>query len=163
VGIAGEIPVQDIVDAIRRLIRSVYRDSQKISRRFGLTGSQSAVMRNLLAEGPLSSAALSRKLYVTAANITGIVDRLEKRRLVKRIRQTGDRRVTMIGLTESGKTLAQKLPDPFENRMIEALSRMEASDVRNLGAALHQINRLIDVSDSDESPLELDRDLTNHL
>jgi len=73
----NELIIKEIVDAIRRLYRAVYLDSAKMSRQFGLTGSQSGVLRNLVAHGPLSSAALSRRLYVTPSNITGVIDRLE--------------------------------------------------------------------------------------
>jgi DNA-binding MarR family transcriptional regulator len=161
-GHACDIPEKNIVDAFRRLIRSVHRDSRKISRQFGLTGSQSAVMRSLLADGSLSSAALGRKLYVTAANITGIVDRLEKRQLVRRVRQTGDRRVTLIELTKSGKELAQRLPDPFEKNLITALSLMETNKVRHLGVALRQINQLIDADGAGDELSDADRDFRLH-
>lgn len=75
----NELLIKEIVCAIRRLVRAVYLDTEKMSRRFGLTGPQSGVLRTLSEHGPLSSADLSRKLYVTPANITGIIDRLEKK------------------------------------------------------------------------------------
>ena len=75
----NESVIQDLVWSIRRLIRAVYLDSQKISKRYGLTGPQSAVIRNLFNKGPMSSADLSRNLFVTPSNITGIIDRLEKK------------------------------------------------------------------------------------
>ena len=75
----NESVLQDIVWSIRRLVRAVDLDSQKISKRYGLTEPQSAVLRNLFNIGPMSSADLSRKLYVTPPNITGIIDRLEKK------------------------------------------------------------------------------------
>ena len=53
-------------------------------------------------------------MYVTPSNITGIIDRLEKKGLVERIRQQGDRRVALITLTQSGQKLGQTIPDPIE-------------------------------------------------
>ena len=78
----NEIIIKEIVSSIRRLYRAVYLDSSKVSRRFGLTGSQSGVLRTLFRNGPLSSADLSRNLFMTPSNITGIIDRLEKKGLV---------------------------------------------------------------------------------
>ncbi len=50
---------------------------------------------------------LSRHLLVTAGNLTGIIDRMEKLDLVKRIPDSKDRRVTRVQLTEKGRQLAK--------------------------------------------------------
>ena len=117
----NESVIQDIVWSVRRLVRAVYLDSQKISKRYGLTGPQSAILRNLFNNGPMSSADLSRKLYVTPSNITGIIDRLEKKKFVERIKKEGDRRVALINLTESGRELSRTLPDPIMKKFIAEL------------------------------------------
>ena len=83
----NEPVINNLVVAIRKLIRAVYLDSQQINKQYGLTGPQSGVLRILIKNGPTSSADLSRLLYVTPSNITGIIDRLEKKALVERIRK----------------------------------------------------------------------------
>ena len=145
----NENTINEIVGAIRRLVRAVYLDSAKMSKQFGLTGPQSAVLRTLINAGPISSADLSRKLYVTPANITGIIDRLEKKGLVERMRKKGDRRVTLVELTESGQKLSQLLPDPIELRLINGLAHLEEESVKNLDNAMKSILKLID---ADEIP-----------
>ena len=96
----NETVIKEIVGALRRLVKAVYLDSSKISRQYGLTAAQSIVLRILFHEGPLSSADLSRRLYVTPSNMTGVIDRLEKKALVERVRQAADRRVVLITLTQ---------------------------------------------------------------
>ena len=123
--VENELVIKEIVDAIRRLYRAVYLDAAKMSRQFGLTGSQSGVLRNLVAHGPLSSAALSRRLYVTPSNVTGVIDRLEKKGLVERVRKEGDRRIALITLTEKGDELSKSLPDPIEKKLISELGDLE--------------------------------------
>ena len=124
--------IKDIVGSIRKLVRAVYLDSQKMSRQFGLTGPQSIVMRLLLNNGSMSSADLSRMMYVTPSNMTGIIDRLEKKDLVKRVRKQGDRRVTLIVLTDTGKLLSERLPDPIENKFINQLADLKNEQVQIL-------------------------------
>ena len=89
----NELLIKEIVSAIRKFVRAVSLDAFQMSKQYGLTGPQSSVLRTLATEVPLSSASLSRRLYVTPSNITGIIDRLEKKGLVERIRKEGDRRV----------------------------------------------------------------------
>jgi DNA-binding MarR family transcriptional regulator len=54
---------------------------------------------------PLSMRELAERLYCDASNVTGIVDRLEERRLVERQMLPGDRRVKQLVLTDAGRAL----------------------------------------------------------
>lgn len=148
--------VKDIVVAVRRLVRAVYIDSQQMSRQFGLTGPQSEVLRNLVSWGALSSADLSRMSRVSPSNVTGIIDRLEKKGLVERIRQKGDRRIALINLTEAGRKLGKSVPDPIEKRIITKLGDMEPKSVRTLAVAIRQLLTLLETGDNgpDASPEE---------
>ena len=151
----NESVIQDIVWSIRRLVRAVYLDSQKISKRYGLTGPQSSVLRNLLNIGSRSSADLSRNLFVTPSNITGIIDRLEKKQFVERIKKEGDRRVALITLTQTGQELSKTLPDPIMKKFITQLADLEPEHVQLLAMAMNQILNLIDTEDIEEDTLEL--------
>ena len=154
----NEVIIKEIVDAIRRLYRAVYLDASKMSRQFGLTGAQSGVLRNLFAHGALSSADLSRKLYVTPSNITGVIDRLEKKGLVERTRKVGDRRVALITLTEKGNELSKSLPDPIEKKLISELIDLELEHVQLLSMAMNQIINLIATKGVEDAPMELNQE-----
>ena len=158
--VENELIIKEIVDAIRRLYRAVYLDSVKMSRQFGLTGSQSGVLRNLAAHGPLSSAALSRRLYVTPSNITGVIDRLERKGLVERIRKEGDRRIALITLTEKGDELSKSLPDPIEKKLISELGDLEPEHVELLSMAMNQILNLMDARGVEDAPTELNQEIS---
>ena len=151
----NEQKVKQIVKSIRRLYRAVYLDYSKGSRVNGLTGSQGGVLRILLNNGSLSSADLSRKLYVKPSNITGIIDRLEKKSLVKRVRKEGDRRVALITLTETGTILSKSIPDPIEKKLVSGLGHMGEDDVEQISRIMTQILNLVDASEISCAPLEI--------
>jgi len=151
----NESTTQNIVADFRRLSRAVYLDASRTSKEFGLTRSQSQVLKNLLTHGSLSSADLSRKLYMTPANLTGIIDRLEKKGLVERIRNLGDRRVVLITLTESGRDLSIRLPDSIEKKLAAGLMDLPPEQIRMLSKAMSQILQLMEVQDIEEIHLEL--------
>jgi len=78
---------------------------------------------------------LSKRLLVTAGNLTGIVDRMEKLDLVKRIPDSQDRRVTRVQLTEKGKQLSRTvIPRHTKDidQLFSALSQKEMIQLRNL-------------------------------
>ena len=151
----NESVIQDLVQSVRRLVRAVYLDSQKMSKRYGLTEPQSAVLRNLYNNGPMSSADLSRTLFVTPSNITGIIDRLEKKRFVERNKKKDDRRVALITLTVSGQELSRTLPDPIMKKLIAELADLELDHVQLLAMAMNQILNLIDTEEIEEEQFDI--------
>ena len=152
--LGNETVIKDIVESIRRLVRAEYLDSQKMSKQYGLTGPQSLVLRLLIKKGALSSADLSRQMYVTPSNITGIIDRLEKKGFVERIRKQGDRRVALITLTDSGQKLGQTIPDPIEKKFVNQLVDLEPEHLQILAMAMNQILNLIDTKGAEIVPME---------
>ena len=125
-----------------------------MSKQYGLTGPQNLVLRLLIKKGALSSADLSCQMYVTPANITGIIDRLEKKGLVERIRQQSDRRVALITLTQSGQKLGKTIPDPIEKKIVNQLSDLEPKNLQILSMTMNQILNLIDTKGAEEKSLE---------
>ena len=150
----NEPVIESIVGAIRRLNRAIYLDASRTSREFGLTRSQSGVLKLLLMLGPLSSADLSRQLYMTPANMTGIIDRLERKGLVDRTRQSVDRRVVLITLTESGNDLSRRLPDSIERKLVSELMALSPEQMQMLSKAMNQIVHLMDAHGIEDTPLE---------
>jgi DNA-binding MarR family transcriptional regulator len=86
---------------------------------------------------------LSRHLLVSAGNLTGIVDRLERERLVTREAHESDRRATRIRLTAAGRRrIAAVLPR--HARDIESLfSGMPRGDVQRLRALLGRLTHTL--------------------
>jgi DNA-binding MarR family transcriptional regulator len=152
----NEDVIKDIVKSIRRLVRAEYLDSQKMSKQYGLTGPQSLVLRLLIKKGALSSADLSRQMYVTPSNITGIIDRLKKKGLVERIRKQDDRRIALITLTPSGQKLGQTIPDPIERKFINQLADLKPKHLQILAITMNRFLNLIDTNGAEETPLEID-------
>src|SRR6266404_1124665 len=69
----------------------------------GLAPQQAGALRALAQPMPMSD--LAAALHCDSSNVTGIVDRLEERRLVRREAAHGDRRVKMVAVTEEGERL----------------------------------------------------------
>jgi DNA-binding MarR family transcriptional regulator len=78
--------------------------------RWELSPSQFNVLNLLHSEpGGLSQVELSRQLLMHRSNVTGLVDRLEQRGLVRRQEVPGDRRAYSVGLTPAGAALLNKI------------------------------------------------------
>src|SRR5580658_5810856 len=73
----------------------------------GLGNSDFRVLEVLLHKGPLPVNTIGPKVWLTPGSISVAIDRLEKKKLVKR-RTTGDRRVRLVELTAKGRELVAK-------------------------------------------------------
>ncbi len=120
--------------ALVQLLRAadtVWNASRVFFERWGLSPSQFNVL-NLLTgtAGGLSQTELSRELIMHRSNVTGLVDRLEQRGLVRRSDVAGDRRAYRVEVTETGKRLMDDLmPGYYEGveRVCQNLSEKKAA------------------------------------
>ncbi len=86
-------------------------------------------------EGMLMSD-LSRFLLVSNGNVTGIVDRLVSEGLVARARRNGDRRTSMVRLTEAGVGAFEKMAKAHEGWVGDLLGGVGEEDARRLAVML---------------------------
>jgi MarR family transcriptional regulator, organic hydroperoxide resistance regulator len=75
-----------------------------MAQEFDLAPQQTIALR-MLGAGPRKMSELAQALFCDNSNVTGIVDRLEERGLVRRESAEGDRRVKLLVLTEEGERL----------------------------------------------------------
>jgi DNA-binding MarR family transcriptional regulator len=144
-----ESKARSVVLLLRRVVGLVYQYSRLMVRQYGITSPQYIALKVLAgAEKPLSSVALSKQLKVTPANITAIVDRLEKKGYVQRSRKSEDRRTVQLELTEAGIAFTSQLVDLMEAKVVEQLYYLDAQDVDSL---LRTLEKLVNLMDFEEA------------
>jgi len=110
---------------------------------FGLTDVQFNVMTLLhhhsSPEGGLSQAQLSDKMLVNRANITSLVDRMEKAGLVARTSHSSDRRFNIIKLTAKGEKLFTRVEPLYLKQIQQVMSGAAESEQKKLMAILEKV------------------------
>jgi len=99
----------------------------------GLTVSQFGVLEAIYHLGPLSQKDLGRKILRSSGNITMVIDNLEKRRLVRRERDSSDRRIFVVHLTGEGQKLICKIFPSHAARITDELRVLDEKDQMMLG------------------------------
>ena len=100
-----------------------------------LTISQFGILEALYHLGPMCQRDVAKKILKSTANITTVIDNLEKRKLVKRQRSKDDRRFNNLCLTGKGQQLAEQiLPGHFKGivKRFEALTLEEQRQLARL-------------------------------
>ncbi|MEV0698593.1 MarR family transcriptional regulator [Saccharopolyspora sp. NPDC050389] len=117
--------------ALHRELRGLYA---AIARRFGLTAQQVELLC-LLKDRTPSFGELAALLGCDKTNITGMVDRLERRSLLTRVPDRSDRRISRLSLTDEGKALGGELREAFNAQVAErwgALPQADAAAIARL-------------------------------
>lgn len=128
-------------NAIVSTYKVMQRSLTEVLAEEGLTQPQFYALRVIARHGPTPMKTLSDGLSVTAANITGIVDRLESKGLIERTASRKDRRATIICLTSKGRALQEDVAKKYAKFVQKALQKFtteEQETLRNLLAKLQE-------------------------
>jgi DNA-binding MarR family transcriptional regulator len=144
---------EDIVTALRRIIRAVDLHSRGLLHSFGLTAPQLMTLRELARLSPAPVGALSKAVHVSQATMTGILDRLEQRALLQRTRDGADRRSVTITITPEGVKLLKRAPSLLQDHFREQLAILKRADQRNILQVLEQMAKMMGVMDLAAAPI----------
>src|SRR5437762_10683193 len=100
--------------------------------KLGLTPPQFYVLATIGYAGGLPFGEIGAKMMVTVSNLTGIVDRLEDKKLVTRKRDETDRRVVHVILTDKGAKLYKSTIPQFEesvSAIFEKLNKLQQKEL----------------------------------
>ncbi|MEU9028865.1 MarR family transcriptional regulator [Streptomyces sp. NPDC048383] len=113
-----------------------WRDFAAAAARHGLTSTQAKVLAQL--EGPVPMRGLAALLVCDASNVTGIVDRLEARDLVRREPSPADRRVKNVAATDAGREVIRRVREEMQATH-GALDELDAEESATLYALLERL------------------------
>ena len=132
---------------------SIVRTADIIDRHFtatlkpyGLTATQYNVLRILRGAGAdgLASGEVAERMITREPDITRLLDRMEERGLVRRIRDVNDRRVVRVWITGAGHELVDKLDVPIDAAHQHCLGRIGEEALAQLSDLLGSIRALED-------------------
>lgn len=103
--------------------------------RLGVSMTQLHVLSLLQGHGDLPMSRLAEMTDVSLSNTTGLVDRIEERGLVERVRVPEDRRVVLVRLTPAGRDLLESIESLRTETLRRILDRLDPEQLARLAAA----------------------------
>jgi len=138
---------QQIIYSIRRLIQASELYTKELNKKYQVSAAQLNCILTLYEHGPLPPSKIANHMMVKSSTVTGVVDRLEKKGLAERMRNSPDRRVITIQLTEAGKKLAQHAPPPIQQKIIDGLKQTENAKKEQIVRSLNVLTDMLDIQD----------------
>lgn len=148
---------EELLTSIRKVIRAIDLHSKHLNKSSGLTGPQLLIMQEIARVKGVTASQVAKQINLSAATVTNIVDRLEKRELVNRVRSTEDKRRVGLFLTSDGRNLLIDAPQPLQEHFIQKFCGLEEWEKSLLLSSMQRIATMMDASDLDAAPvLEID-------
>jgi len=102
--------------------------------------------------GGLTQVELSRMLLVNRANVTALIDRMEKTKLVERTDVAEDRRCHRIRLTEAGRRVLFEVEEIYLGKVRRLMSALRPAELRSLIGFLDALRGNLDGSEAEPAP-----------
>jgi MarR family transcriptional regulator, 2-MHQ and catechol-resistance regulon repressor len=130
-----------LADALNR-IATLYQFRSIDTRLYGaLTVSQSYCLRILYFAGDRTMSELASALAVRLSTITGVIDQLERKKLVTRTDHPTDRRSLQVRLTTQGRTLYRSAHEAFLSHLKPLLSNRTPAEREGLLSFLGDVEQ----------------------
>ena len=94
---------------LHRTLDAAMPDYRELFARYNLTEQQWRVLRVLWSSKRVTSVELSNRTLIPAPSLVGVIDRLEKKDLVTRVRSVEDRRAVFVVATAQGRALEEEV------------------------------------------------------
>jgi len=136
----SDTSVREALEAVRRLVRALRLGANRARESAGVSSAELFILRALMDGGPAASLnELAARTYTDQSSASPVVERLRRRRLIRRERSAVDARRVTIELTDTGRMLLARAPVPPQAGIVEALQRLRPAERTGLARGLSRL------------------------
>ncbi|PLR77722.1 MarR family transcriptional regulator [Bacillus sp. V3-13] len=133
--------VADIEKDLRYIAGIIKQKGREILSNYTITPPQFVALQWLFEDGDMTIGELSNKMYLAFSTTTDLVDRMEKNKLVMRVKDPNDRRVVRIHLLEEGKRVIDEVIKKRQAYLQEVLRNFSGEEVLLLKKNLTKLHQ----------------------
>ncbi|MDP1519527.1 MarR family winged helix-turn-helix transcriptional regulator [Porticoccus litoralis] len=145
--------IEQVLIALRRVIRATDLYSKHLAKTSGLTAPQILLLQAIRDRGQVTIGELAEEISLSQATVTTIIDRLEKRGLVYRQRSTEDKRKVHAFLTDKAEQVLQDAPMPLQEHFARQFDELHNWEQNMILSSLQRIAEMMDAQHIDASPI----------
>lgn len=145
--------VDEVLVALKRIIRAIELHSKKLVNQYGITGPQAFVLKRIIYYKQVPSGILARDVNLSHATVTSILDRLEKQKYIVRIPSNEDKRKILIEATPAAIKMFKNAPPLLQEEFISAFTRLESWEQTAMLSTLQRMATMMDAKNIKVSPV----------
>jgi DNA-binding MarR family transcriptional regulator len=137
---------EETVNNLRRLFQVVNKQSKKTVLEAGLTGPQLWALKVLSdeADDSMTVSKLASRMCLNCSTVVRILDGLEAKALVQRVRKAHDRRIVCVSLTEKGCLIINESPNVAQNLLMNGLKTLSENKLYTIAVGLSQLVTILE-------------------
>ncbi|WP_281648790.1 MarR family winged helix-turn-helix transcriptional regulator [Parendozoicomonas sp. Alg238-R29] len=143
----------DVLVSLRQIMRATDLHSKRMIKVCGLTIPQVMVLRAIKQLGDVTVKRVSQDVSLSQATVTTILNRLEERGLIERVRSVTDKRIVNARLTSNGREVLSNTPPLLHEKFIERFESLEDWEKTQLLSALQRIANMMDAESLNVAPV----------
>jgi len=140
--------VRAVLDGLRRIVQVLRTASRDTQRRLNLSSAQLFALQQVATFPGASINELAAHTFTHQSSVSVVVQRLVERRLVAKVTSKDDRRRVRLAITEAGRQVLRRSPQPAQERLIAGIASLKAADREQLVDALTTISRMLTADDA---------------
>lgn len=145
--------IEEVLVALRRVIRATDLHSKHLAKTTGLTAPQILLLQTIRDKGDATIGELANTISLSQATVTSILDRLEKRNLVFRERSTADKRKVHAYLTDEATEVLKEAPLPLQEHFTRQFGDLQQWEQTMIISSLQRVAQMMDAQHIDASPV----------
>ncbi len=145
--------IDQVLIALRRIIRAIDLHSKKLAQHQGLTVPQLIVIKEIDHAVTITVGEIAEKVNLSSATVTSILIRLENRGFIERNRSADDKRRVNVELTDSGRKLLRSAPSLLQEQFVKEFSKLKDWEKTMILSSLQRIAGLMDARELDAAPM----------
>jgi len=145
--------VNEVLVTLRRIIRATDLYSKQLAKNTGLTSPQMLLLQILRNKGEQTVGVLAKEMSLSQATVTTILDRLEKKALIIRVRSTSDRRKVQVDVTDSAIEILKDAPLPLQHQFTQQFNDLQEWEQLMMISSLSRIAQMMDAQHIDAAPV----------
>jgi len=130
---------EEILITLRKIARAMSIYSKSLDKHYGLTSPQLLILHELFQSDQIAIGEIARKISLSQATVTDIIDRLIIKGLVTRTKNSLDRRQVLIKITPNGKDIINKKPSLLQKDFLAKFDELQKWEQHLLLSSVEKI------------------------
>jgi DNA-binding MarR family transcriptional regulator len=143
----------EVVATLRQIIRAIDLQSKKLTKQYGLTGPQLIILKEIKKAPNRPISEISRKVSLSQATVTAILNRLEQQGFAIRQRSELDKRKVNLLLTDKALKILKDNPPLLQEEFSNKFDKLEEWEKYMLLSSLQRMASMMNAENIDAPPV----------
>ncbi|MDA3951180.1 MAG: MarR family transcriptional regulator [Spirochaeta sp.] len=148
-----------VLSTLRQIIRAIDIHSRQLSKQYGLTGPQLIVISEIGQSGTMTIGELARRISLSQATVTTILDRLELKELAERTRDKQDKRRVYVDITDKARNILETHPNFLQEAFVRRFNALEEWEKTLILSSIQRISAMMNTAELPSEAYEIDPEI----